>query len=86
MYYCEAPDTVPNEAYLRPSVFLTGGISGCVNWQLEMRRLLADSDLTLLNPRRSDFSIDDPDAAEAQISWEHQQLYAANSGLVLVPA
>ena len=79
MYYCEAPLPVPSEAYLRPSVFLAGGISGCVNWQMEMRRLLADADLTLLNPRRVNFPMDDPDAAEAQILWEHQQLFAATA-------
>ena len=79
MYYCEAPLPVPNEAYLKPSVFLAGGITGCLNWQGEIRKLLADFDLTLLNPRRADFPMDDPDAAEAQILWEHQQLHAATA-------
>jgi hypothetical protein len=59
-------------------VFLAGGITGCPDWQREMRDLLCESGLTLLNPRRKDFPIHDPGAAKAQIEWEHRHLRKAD--------
>ncbi len=46
-----------------PSLFLAGGITGCPDWQRQLRDKLADTPLTLLNPRRANFPIDDPRAA-----------------------
>lgn len=65
----------------RPSVFLAGGITGCSDWQQEVieRLTIRDPDLTLFNPRRADFPIDDPEAAERQIAWEHSRLDAADA-------
>jgi hypothetical protein len=56
------------------ALFLGGGISGCPNWQWEMSDLLADTGLVLLNPRRKNFPMDDPNAAEVQIEWEFRHL------------
>ena len=61
------------------SVFLAGGITGCPDWQQEMRQLLSDTDFILLNPRRSNFPIHDPNAARKQIAWEHNHLRKADS-------
>lgn len=60
------------------AVFLAGGITGCPDWQQEMRALLSESSLVLLNPRRANFPIDDSNAAEAQIAWEHHHLRRAD--------
>lgn len=60
-------------------VFLAGGITNCPNWQKEVIDLLQRSvnrysNLVILNPRRENFPIDDPNAAEEQITWEFNAL------------
>lgn len=61
-------------------LFLGGGITSCPDWQAdvlwELRLIYPDSsaDLIVLNPRRAEWPIGDPDASEAQIEWEHQAL------------
>lgn len=64
--------------YARKAVFLAGGITGCPDWQREMRDLLCESGLAILNPRRRNFPIGDPGAARAQIEWEHRHLRKAD--------
>ena len=59
--------------------------TGCPDWQQEMCILLNDSDLTLLNPRRADFPIGDPNAAKEQIEWEYKYLYQASAILFWFP-
>lgn len=44
-----------------------------------MCQLLKDTDLTILNPRRKHFPMDDPNAAASQIVWEHKHLDIAKS-------
>jgi hypothetical protein len=61
------------------SLFLAGGITGCPDWQAEIRARLDDTALVLLNPRRAQFPIDDPSAAATQIEWEHRHLRRASS-------
>lgn len=83
MKYVEAP----TRAMMcnRPALFLAGGITGCPDWQEQMRELLEQQDnvlppgFTVLNPRRLDFPIDDPTAADAQIRWEHEHLRVAEA-------
>ena len=41
--------------------------------------------LVLLNPRRRDFPIDDPSAAEGQIAWEYRHLRRAMAVLFWFP-
>ena len=69
----------------KPAVFLAGGISGCGDWQSEMTALLSSTTLTLLNPRRPDFPMDDPKAAHAQIDWEFRHLRNADAALFWFP-
>ena len=79
-----------NSKSLERSIFLAGGITGCPPWQDEMISMLdereaSDYELTLLNPRRKDFPIDDPDAALEQITWEHKAMRAAHVILFWFP-
>lgn len=77
--YIEAPAEIPYGQ--RPMVFLAGGISGCPDWQRPFAdKLLTRSPLlSVLNPRRQNFPMTDPTAAEAQITWEHHALRAAQA-------
>ncbi|NJN66578.1 MAG: hypothetical protein HC884_07610 [Chloroflexaceae bacterium] len=77
MKYVEAPERyLPQEG--ETSLFLAGGISGCADWQNELARMLKDTSLVVLNPRRGNFSSHDPAVAEAQIRWEHHHLRVAD--------
>ena len=76
MKYTEAISKIQDDDYTK--LFLAGGITNCPDWQQEMRRLLEATDLELLNPRRADFPIGDPNAAMQQITWEHDALRAAD--------
>ncbi|HKA88060.1 MAG TPA: nucleoside 2-deoxyribosyltransferase domain-containing protein [Haliangiales bacterium] len=78
------PDPLPSG---RPMIFLAGGITGCPDWQSEMIRLLdpLHPQWLVLNPRREQFPIDDPDAAFAQIAWEHRALRAARAIIFWFP-
>ncbi len=67
------------------SVFLAGGITGCEEWQSAMVALLEDTDLVLLNPRRANFPMDDPNAAHEQIVWEWKHLTKANAIIFWFP-
>ena len=77
--------TAVNEYKLKPgqvSVFLAGGITDCWDWQQEVIKELSKfsntENLVVFNPRRSDFSIDDPNAAQIQIEWEYKYLHEAD--------
>jgi len=60
-------------------LFLAGGITNCPEWQTEMIELLSHmNDLTIYNPRRKNFPIDDPKASEEQITWEYNHLRDAD--------
>lgn len=77
--YVEAPEQywwdLPKK---EKSIFMAGGITGCPDWQKEMRSLLEDTSLILINPRRENFPIHDPNAAEEQITWEFEHLRRAD--------
>jgi len=83
MIYVEALDSLVATTEL--SVFLAGGITGCPDWQQDMRKLLQDTDLILFNPRRANFPIGDPGAALEQIAWEHYHLRTASAILFWFP-
>ena len=81
MKYIEAPTELTGEVLnygTTDSLFLAGGITGCPNWQGEMVGMLQDEDLIILNPRRENFPIHDPQAAHEQITWEHKALRLTN--------
>lgn len=82
MRYIEAPHEWDGEGR---GLFLAGGISGCPDWQATVAARLTDSALALLNPRRADFPMHDPTAAEAQITWEHRHLRRASAILFWFP-
>ena len=66
-------------------VFLAGGITGCPDWQSDMIELLRSAPVTLFNPRRKDFDIKVPDAAQIQIQWEFDFLRKAQGILFWFP-
>lgn len=78
MDVCTAP-TDCNGAMPEKSLFMAGGISGCPDWQTEFIERLKDNDGLLFNPRRANFDINDPSAAEIQIQWEHYHLRRARA-------
>ena len=82
MTYIEALDEYDGTG---PSLFLAGGISGTHDWQAELVALLADLPLVLLNPRRRNFPMDDPSAAQAQIEWEFRHLRRATAVVFWFP-
>lgn len=60
-------------------VFLAGGIQKCDEWQQKIIDLFKSDyetvkDVYLINPRRENFPIDDPNAAYEQIEWEFNML------------
>ena len=85
MIYIECPTEYTPDATPLPSVFLAGGISDCDEWQTRMVELLAPLDLVVINPRRKNFPIDDPAAAEGQIRWEFRHLRRATARLFWFP-
>ena len=80
MNYIEAVGDLAGIA--RPCVFLAGGITQCPEWQQELvaliHNLAPELPGTLLNPRRKDFPMEDPNAAVEQIKWEYAALNAAD--------
>lgn len=77
--------TAPNEDYSvlslieNAKLFLAGGITNCPDWQSELIENFQDVEkLTIYNPRRKNFPIDDPSASEKQICWEYKQLKDAD--------
>jgi hypothetical protein len=80
--YIEAPDEYDGPG---PSLFLAGGITGTHDWQSDIVQRLSDLDLVLLNPRRRNFPIEDPSAAEGQIAWEFRHLRRATAVLFWFP-
>jgi hypothetical protein len=71
----------PNELFdvPRPAIFLAGGITGCPDWQKTVIDGLSDINFgCLLNPRRANFPIENPNAAREQITWEFVALHKAD--------
>jgi hypothetical protein len=73
-----APEPWVNAGPEAVSVFLAGGIQRCPWWQVEVIDLLRGipnlGEVVVYNPRRANFPIDDPSAAQAQIEWEFLML------------
>jgi hypothetical protein len=61
-------------------IFLAGGISNCSDWQSKVIAALADMPpgVILMNPRREDFDISNPDMSARQIEWEHKHLSSSD--------
>lgn len=76
MKYIEVPSVYEGN---EKSLFLAGGITGCPDWQSELTNLLKPENIVLLNPIRTNFPINGPNAAEEQITWEYNHLRKANA-------
>jgi hypothetical protein len=57
-------------------VFVAGGISNCSDWQAEFIQKFEDEGnyLTMINPRRHDFDITNPNMSAEQIEWEYKRI------------
>jgi hypothetical protein len=75
MTYVEAPNTFNGSG---PSIFLAGGITQCPDWQAQLIEQIKGLNMAIFNPRRKNFPIKDPTAAEAQITWEFKALRQAS--------
>lgn len=80
----QAPDKVDwYEVAKRKSIFLSGGITGCDDWQADMIQELQNLNdsclfdlggLVIFNPRRDNFDVMDMEVKIEQIKWEHKCL------------
>jgi hypothetical protein len=60
-------------------LFLGGGITNCPDWQSVLIEDIKEiPNLTIYNPRRKNFPIENPNASEAQITWEFNHLRDAD--------
>ena len=82
--YFEAPER-PGDVFINSDkgekanwVFLAGGITGCPDWQAELRSILdEDSEehpVVLFNPRRAEFDVTQVHASDVQVEWEYDML------------
>jgi hypothetical protein len=78
MQYIECPS---EEEPKNISIFLAGGITNCPDWQSEVVERLKDRNITIFNPRRKNFPINDPSASLAQILWEYKRLRSSTLNL-----
>ena len=76
-----APEIYKNDSNI--ACFLAGGITNCPNWQDEVIKNIKEYSssenidlkyLDIYNPRRANFPIDNPNAAQEQIEWEFKYL------------
>src|SRR6478735_6019323 len=84
MIEIKAPGVV-NELNQLPSAFLGGGISNCGDWQRYFAALCVDLPVLLLNPRRDDFDISNPEMSIGQIQWERKHLDRADINVFWFP-
>ena len=72
MNYIECPTKLqPNHIN---TIFLGGSISNAGLWQSKMVKLLDNTDLTVVNPRRANFDINNKQMTIDQIEWEFEHL------------
>lgn len=76
MKYMECPQSYNGK---ERSLFIAGGISGCQVWQSDLVRILEDTDLIVLNPRRKNFDTNNRQMEEEQIYWEYEHLQKASA-------
>jgi hypothetical protein len=85
MRYVEAPQEFRRDG--SPVLFLAGGISRVTDdWQARAVQLLGDEPITVLNPRRAEFPLHDPDAHAEQVAWEYRHLRRAHTILFWFPS
>lgn len=67
------------------SIFLGGGITSCPIWQSQMVKLLENTNLVVVNPRRENFDINDSTLTEKQIEWEFRYLQRVTGRMFWFP-
>jgi hypothetical protein len=71
------------ERYIRQPhdlcLFLAGGITGAPDWQTELSGLLDPTDLTVFDPRRTSFDVNNSGLSREQIEWEFRHLHIADA-------
>ena len=73
--YVEAPNYTEYLGEGINSLFLAGGITGCWDWQATLfDKIRFIPKLTVYNPRRTNYPIDDIESIRAQIKWEFYYL------------
>ena len=76
MQVVTAPEDINKiENSMLPTIFLGGGIQKCPDWQKQFIEMMNDEEVVLYNPRRDNFPINDPSAADEQITWEFNALH-----------
>jgi hypothetical protein len=60
------------------SVFLAGGITGTKDWQKDLIKKIDYLDITIINPRRKKFDLQDKKQSTIQIPWEFEYLRFAD--------
>lgn len=66
-------------------LFLAGGISNCPDWQKQVIEYLPHSSMWILNPRRNNFDVTNPDMEREQIEWEYDHLHRSTMILFWFP-
>jgi len=84
--YVECPQKFEDDGK-KISIFMAGGISGCSDWQTDLKEKLHSriSRLVLINPRRHNFNSKDESLTRGQITWEFQHLRLASAILFWFP-
>ena len=78
MRYVEALEEYLPQLGDPPVLFVAGGIKHCQDWQLRYCKLLEDTSLIVLNPRRQKYDWSAEDSAE-QVAWEFRHLRLATA-------
>lgn len=84
MIYIKCPQEF-NKTFESISLFLAGGITNCPNWQNEMSDLLKNTKLTLIDPRRDNWDVNDSAIEQQQINWEFKHLNLADAIMFWFP-
>lgn len=79
MDYIEAPDE--SISRYKNKLFLAGGITNVQDWQSKVVKDISDLDITVFNPRRSNFDMSNKEDTEIQIKWEWNRLREATHTL-----
>lgn len=84
MNYIKCPEEFKKTSEII-SLFLAGGITNCPDWQSEVKDTLKYKNLTLIDPRRNNWEIDNPVMEFNQISWEFKHLELADAIMFWFP-
>ena len=89
MRYIECPASMELENG-EHTVFMAGGITGCGNWQQQMKEMLDanDAQITLINPRRAHWPTgvgSDSEISRSQIEWEWRAFTKSKAVLFWFP-